>query len=122
GLMAEALGLGGFPNFANHEFGWFQSLGFKMAEMPVSQYVGASWLPKLAMKVLERDPMIPYPIGLECNGQVLLKPFCPPYFNSMTDAVKAVVEAKFGAGGVFGNAGHGSAWSDHSDVAAKIPR
>ncbi len=122
GLMSEALGLGGFPNFANHEFGWFQSLGFKMREMPVSQYVGASWLPKLAMKFLKRDPMIPYPVGLERDGEILLKPFCPPYFNSMTDAVKAVVEAKFGSNGVFGNAGHGSAWSGHSEVAGKIPR
>src|SRR5262249_37527570 len=40
GLMAQALGLGGFPNFANHEFGWFQALGFRMAEMPASQYLG----------------------------------------------------------------------------------
>jgi len=30
GLMAQALGLGGFPNFANHEFAWFQALGFRM--------------------------------------------------------------------------------------------
>jgi hypothetical protein len=120
--MAEALGLGGFPNFANHEFGWFQSLGFKMEEMPVSRYVGASLLPRLAMKVLRRDPMIPYPVGLERDGKILLKPFCPPYFNSMIDAVNAVVEAKFGSGGVFGNAGPGSAWSGHSEVAGKIPR
>ena len=33
GLMSEALGLGGFPNFANHEYGWFQSLGFTMEKM-----------------------------------------------------------------------------------------
>src|SRR6185369_3748346 len=30
GLMAQALSLGGFPNFANHEFAWFQALGFRM--------------------------------------------------------------------------------------------
>src|ERR1043166_3355365 len=50
GLMAQALGLGGFPNFANHEFGWFQALGFRMEQMPASRYVGAGWLPALAMK------------------------------------------------------------------------
>jgi hypothetical protein len=122
GLMAEALGLGGFPNFANHEYGWFQSLGFRMGQMPASQYVGAGWLPKLAMRVLRRDPLIPYPIGLERTGEVLLKPFCPPYFKSMTEAVKAVVEIKFGASGVFGSAGPGSAWADHSAVAGNIPR
>jgi hypothetical protein len=122
GLMAEAMGLGGFPNFANHEFGWFQSLGFRMDQMRASQYVGAGWLPKLAMRFLNRDPMIPYPIGLERNGEVLLKPFCPPYYKSMTEAVKAVVETKFGAGGVFGVGGSGSAWSNHTEVAGKIAR
>jgi hypothetical protein len=121
GLMAEALGLGGFPNFANHEFGWFQSLGFSMEQMPASRYAGASWLPKLAMRFLKRDPIIPYPVGLERNGEVLLKPFCPPYFKSMAEAVKAVVEIKFGAGGVFGGAGSGSAWANHSEVTGKIP-
>jgi hypothetical protein len=121
GLMAEALGLGGFPNFANHEYGWFQSLGFKMEQMPASRYVGAPWLPKLAMRILKRDPMIPYPVGLERNGESLLKPFCPPHFKSMAEAVKAVVEMKFGASGVFGNAGAGSAWANHSEVASKIP-
>jgi len=122
GLMAEALGLGGFPNFANHEYAWFQSLGFRMEQMPASRYVGAGLVPKLAMKLLKRDPMIPYPVGLERGGEVLLKPFCPPYFKSMTEAVKAVVEIKFGPGGVFGNAGPGSAWANHSEVEGKMPR
>ena len=99
GLMAQALGLGGFPNFANHEFGWFQALGFRMEQMPASRYVGAGWVPALAMKFLKRDPLVPYPVGLERNGEVLLKPFCPPCYESMTDAVRAVVEIKFGANG-----------------------
>src|SRR3989442_535083 len=75
GLMTQALGLGGFPNFANHEFAWFQALGFRMSEMPVNRYVGAGWLPSLAMKFLKRNPNIPYPVGLERNEEVLLKPF-----------------------------------------------
>src|SRR6266700_1457536 len=73
GLMAEALGLGGFPNFANHEFAWFQALGFRMEQMPVNRYVGAGWLPSFFMKLLKRNPSIPYPIGLERNSEVLLK-------------------------------------------------
>ena len=67
GLMAEALGVGGYPNFANHEFTWFQALGFRMQEMPANRYVGAGWLPSLAMKCLKRNPSIPYPVGLERN-------------------------------------------------------
>src|SRR5204862_8288170 len=84
GLMAQALGLGGFPNFANHEFGWFQALGFKMQQMPASRYLGAGKLVTLGMKYLKGDPPVPYPVGLERDGEVLLKPFCPPYYPSMS--------------------------------------
>jgi len=122
GLMAEALGLGGFSNFANHEHGWFQSLCFRMEKRPASQYPGVGWWQKLAMRILKRDPIIPYPIGLERNGEVLLKPFCPPYFKSMAEAVQAVVEIKFGGGGgLSGSAGSRSAWANHSNVAGRIP-
>jgi hypothetical protein len=63
GLMAQALGLGGFPNFANHEFGWFQALGFRLQEMPASRYLGAGPLISLAMKLLRRDLA-----GALCSG------------------------------------------------------
>src|SRR6266496_696010 len=122
GLMAEALGLGGFSNFANHEFAWFQALGFRMQEMPASRYVGAGWLPSLMMKLLGRNPKIPYPVGLERDGDVLLKPFCPPHYNSMADAVRAVVEIKYGASGIFRSSGQGSAWAKHESVVSEVPR
>lgn len=121
GLMAQALGLGGFQNFANHEFGWFQALEFRMEQMPVNRHVGAGWLPSLAMKFLKRNPSIPYPIGLERNGEVLLKPFCPPYYKSMADAVRAAAEVKFGASGIFRSSGQGSAWPKHGEVVQQIP-
>ena len=120
-LMAEAMGLGGFHNFANHEFGWFEALGFRMAEMPASRYLGAGWLAALALKALGRDVVVPYPIGLERHGENLLTPLCPPYFQSMTEAVQAVVERKFGAGGVF-SAMAGGAWAEPEKVSAQIPR
>ena len=122
GLMSQALGLGGYPNFANHEFAWFQALGFRMEQMPVNRYVGAGWLASLAMKLLKRNPSIPYPVGLERNGEVLLKPFCPPYYNSMADAVRAVVDAKYGTNGLYRSAGHGSAWTKHDQVVQAVPR
>jgi hypothetical protein len=120
GLMAEALGLGGYPNFANHEFAWFQALGFRMAEMPANRYVGAGWLPSVMMKLLKRNPSIPYPVGLEHEGEILLKPFCPPYFETMADAVRAVVEIKYGANGIFRDPGQGSAWPKHEEVVRQI--
>jgi hypothetical protein len=118
-LMAEALGLGGFVNFANHDFGWFQALNFQMAEMPASRYLGAGWLPSLAMKLLNQNPVVPFPIGLERNGEILLKPFCGPYYKSMAEAVDAVVEIKFGPNGVFRQL-DGTAWRDPAQVSAGI--
>lgn len=121
GLMAQALGLGGFSNFANHEFGWFQALGFRMEQMPACRYLGAGPFVSLAMNLLRRNPLVPYPVGLERNGEVLLKPFCPPYYRTMADAVRAVVEIKFGAQGVLRAGPHGSAWAKHDEVSAQIP-
>ena len=40
-LMTEALGLGGFPNFARHEYSWFKAAGFRMQSMRASRYAGA---------------------------------------------------------------------------------
>jgi len=121
GLMAQALGLGGFPNFANHEFGWFEALGFRMEKMPASRYLGAGPIVSFAMNLLKRNPSVPYPIGLERNGEALLKPFCPPYHASMADAVRAVVEIKFGAQGVFRGGANESAWADHAGMSAQVP-
>jgi hypothetical protein len=121
GLMAEALGLGGFPNFANHEFGWFQALDFRMERTRASRYLGAGKVVSLAMKALGRDPEVPYAVGLERNGEVLLKPFCPPYYRSMTEAVQAVVDIKFGPNGVFRSAAASNAWTKGGEVARQVP-
>ncbi len=121
GLMAQALGLGGFPNFANHDFAWAQALGFRMEQMPASRYLGAGPLVALAMRFLKRDPIVPYPVGLERSGEVLLKPFCPPYYPSMTQAVRAVIEMKFGANGIFRSHAAGSAWASHDEVTRQVP-
>lgn len=121
GLMTQALGLGGFPNFANHEFGWFQALGFRMGQMPASRYLGANRLTTLGMNLLRRNPAVPYPIGLERDRNVLLKSYCPPYHSSMTEAVRAVVTAKFGGQGTFRRPDNNSAWSDTGSVIQTVP-
>jgi hypothetical protein len=92
-----------------------------MAEMPVNRYVGAGPVVSFAMNFLRRNPNIPYPIGLEKNGEVLLKPFCPPYYPTMADAVRAVAEIKFGAKGIFRDDSGASAWQKHSEVVRQIP-
>ena len=119
-LMAQTLGLGGFPNFANHDFGWFQALGFRMQEMSASSYLGMGILPRMLLKLLKKDSMVPLPIGLERNGEALLRPWTPPYFKSMREAVEAVVEHKSGKAGVF-RGGSLCAWRDE-DAVRSVPQ
>ncbi len=114
GLMAQALGLGGFPNFANHDFAWFEPLGFTLERMPASKFLGVRGLSALAMKLLGRDGEIPVPIGLELNGELLLKAYSPPYFPSMRAAVEAVVAHKFGRQGVFRSGEGPQPWKDNA--------
>lgn len=121
GLAAQALGLGGFTNFARHDYGWFEALGFRMGKMPVSKYLAMSWLRSKALGLIGKDLSWPIPIGLERNGEVLLKPFCPPYYPTMADAVHAVVDYKFATQGVFRGGTHSSAWKDPAGAAPKIP-
>lgn len=117
GLMAQALGLGGFPNFANHEFGWFQALGFRMGEMPASKYLGAGRIVSSMMTLLGKDQPVPFPLGLEVEGEPVLRGYCPPYFSSMADAVRAVARAKQQC---FQKQGSGGAWSNMG-IAQQIP-
>ncbi len=121
GLMSQALGLGGYPNYAAHPWGWFEALGFTMGHMPASQYLGAPALVSTLLNLLHRDQPVPYPLGLERDGRVLLKPYCPPYYPTMRDAVLAFVEKKFGAGGVWRGGATQSAWQDSAGAAAQIP-
>lgn len=119
GLMAQALGLGGFPNFAPHPYSWFQALEWRMLETPASRYLGApKWISSV-LGLLGRDQNLPYPVGLERDGAVLLQPYCPPYYPSMEAAVRALVEHKFGSGGVF--RGASGAWREPARVASSIP-
>jgi len=122
GLMAEALGLGGFPHFAAHPFIWFQTLGFRMEEPLFSHISGAGPLMKGLLKVFKKDMPVPTAVGLERNGEMLLKPFCPPYYRSMEEAVLAFVDYKYATGqGTFRDGGAATAWRDGATVQAGIP-
>jgi hypothetical protein len=91
-LMAQALGLGGFPNFAEHEYSWFEALGFRMGQMPAGKYLGAKYIVKGLMAALGRNPPVQYALGLEHDGTVLMGSYCPPYYPDMAAAVRAVIE------------------------------
>jgi hypothetical protein len=120
-LMTEALGLGGFPNFARHEYSWFRAAGFRMQSMPASRYAGAPRVLSALARAFARDPLLEYPIGLEKDNRVLLKPFCPPYYESMEEAVHAFAQTKFGADGTYRGGAQQSAWLDAASCAVKIP-
>lgn len=120
-LMAQALGLGGFPNFARHEWGWFQALDFRMGKMAASRYLGAPRWASLIARLLGKETMLPIVQGLEREGEVLLKPFCPPYYPTMTAAVQAFVEYKFGPQGIFRGGAANSGWRDPQGASQQIP-
>jgi hypothetical protein len=76
-LMTEALGLGGFPNFARHENSWFHALGFRMKTLPASRYAGASPFLSATARWLRRDPLIAYPIRLGTGQPDSVKAILP---------------------------------------------
>jgi hypothetical protein len=119
-LMIQALGLGGYPNFARHEYGWFEALSFRMGAMPSTKYVGAGGLITFIMSLLGRDQPYPYPLGLERAGEVLLKPFCPPYYPTMREAVEAFVAYKFSSHGLGLTQPHTTGWKDPGEIVRGI--
>ncbi|HEX6374514.1 MAG TPA: hypothetical protein VFZ91_02225 [Allosphingosinicella sp.] len=42
-----------------------------------------------------------HPVGLRHKGEVLIKGSCPPYYDSMGEAVDAVIAGKFGPNGIY---------------------
>jgi hypothetical protein len=121
-LMTQALGLGGFPHFAAHPYIWFQALGFRMQEIPFSRTIGAGTLTKRLMKALGKDLPVPTAVGLERDGETLIKPFCPPFYRSMEEAVLAFVDLKYEQGrGTLRDGGAATGWKDGARVQNGIP-
>jgi hypothetical protein len=123
GLMTQALGLGGFPHFATHPFIWPQTLGFRMQEPRFSRAIGAGPLMTALLRTLKKDMRVPTAVGLERDGAVLIKPFCPPYYRTMEDAVLAFVDYKYAQGtGTLRDGGAATGWQDGARVQTGIPR
>jgi hypothetical protein len=118
GLMAQAVGLGGFPHWAAHPHGWLEALGFRMEAIPASRYLGLSRPLRWMSRLFGRDVPVSLGLGLEREGRPLLVPYRPPYHASMEAAVRAVVELKFGETGVFRRGAATSAWREPGRIAA----
>jgi hypothetical protein len=116
GLTCAALALGGFPHFAAHPFAWPLALGFRAESVSYNRLIG---LPPGGFA----DLAVPSPVGLERDGDVLLKPFCPPYYRSMEEAVLAFLDYKYEEGrGTFRDGGAATGWLEGAAIQAAIPR
>ncbi len=93
-LMCQALGLGGFSNFAGNPFAWFKALQFDNVTMGAGKYFGAGWFMQLMFRLVGKDVPVDVPVGLTVGGRSLLRPYCPPNFPNMDAAVDAVVAVK----------------------------
>jgi hypothetical protein len=122
GLMTQALGLGGFAHFAAHPWIWERELGFVMVDLPDTRILGMNLLLRLGARLLGREIQVPTAVGLERDGEILIRPYCPPYYPTMRDAVLAFVESKYGREGIFRSAGSTGAWLDPAAVRAGIPQ
>ena len=121
-LMGEALGLGGFSHFAAHPFAWFEALGFRMQDVPFSRTIGAGLLTKTLIRALGKELAVPTAVGFERNGEALIKPYCPPYYRNMEEAVLAFVDYKYSSGrGTLRDGGSSTSWKDGASVQAGIP-
>jgi hypothetical protein len=120
GLMGQALGLGGFANYARNEYHWLQALGFTMETMSSPRYAGAGWLLSLLVKLIGQSYDFPYAVNLKHNGETLLQSYAPPNYPNMEAAVRAFVDYKFGVNGAWRKATDGSLWKDAPKYAEQI--
>jgi hypothetical protein len=118
-LAVEALGLGGFPHYGAQRHQWFEALGFRMEDISIAKLTRRGPLMTAAMNALGKNPIILHPLGLEVDGEVTIKPYCPPWYESMEEAVYAFLDHKWGKGGVYAD-GRSGAWQDPAAVQAGI--
>jgi hypothetical protein len=125
-LVEQAMGLGGWTHFATADTSWFEALGFRMAAQPLSKAMGAGFLKTLLLKLINKDIPIPFPLGLETlgeGGQPLLRPYCPPYYRSMEEAVLAFVDFKMSeTHGTLKDGSEANLWKNPGAVEAEIPK
>lgn len=122
GLMTQALGLGGWCHFANHDYAWTEALGFAARTLSAGEYLGANPLAKLGLRLLGKDVPVPLAHRLDAGGETLLAALCPPNFATMRDAVQALLDRKHGPRGAFTDPDGVSAWRERDAVRGGVAR
>ena len=123
-LMQQAMGLGGWTHFASAtEHGWFEALGFRLAQQSVTTKLNAGPIRRLIFRLLGQNKSFPYALGLNVGGRDLITPFCPPYYPTMREAVLAYFDFKMNniTRARVEPSFHG-VWKDAPDVQAMIPQ
>jgi hypothetical protein len=121
-LAAEALNLGAFPHYAGHPFAWSKALGFRHQDMKLSEIMAKGKIAATVMDLIGINQSIPVPIGLENGGEVLLKPYSPPYYKNMRQAVEAYVAFKYSKeNGTFRDGSNYNAWKNSTEIQEGIP-
>jgi hypothetical protein len=123
GLAAEVMGLGGFVHYAHTDLGnaeqtWFDVLGFRTEQTPLTRLFGLPLPAALMLRARGQDIPIRTPVGLEIDGEPVLKSYRPPYYPSMRAAVEAVVAHKLGPTGTYRAGTDEGRWRDPTTVAA----
>jgi hypothetical protein len=120
-LATEALGLGGFPHYGAQRHQWFEAFGFTMEDVKLSEVTRRGRFMTAAMNAMGKNPVLRLPLGLEVDGEVTVKPFCPPWYASMEEATYAFIDRKYGEDGTY-NDGYSGSWVDTAGVQAGIDR
>lgn len=107
-LMIQAMGLGGWVHA-------HAAAPILLGGTPMAKGLGFKFITGTGGSVAG----MPTPVGLDG----ILEPYCPPYYPDMDAAVDAVVEAKFGTGGIYNpDTSSPSAFKAHREVIENVPR
>jgi hypothetical protein len=120
-LVEQAMGLGGWTHYATmRDTSWYLALGLRTAKQKLSQAMGSGFFKTLLLNLLNKNIDIPYGLGLEYEGKVLIKPFCPPYYNSMEEAVMAFIDTKMSKqNGTLKDSSNAHPWKEEKGQAIK---
>lgn len=111
---AQELNLDGFPHFGGQLRAWAEELDFQMLRVPTEKLTRGSskfryllsslflkptpysWMTWLRPKLRRRfKRYADIPLGLKVEDEWLLQPYCPPYYDTMEEAVGSFVADKF---------------------------
>ncbi len=122
-LTEQAMGLGGWTHFASaSDTAWMRALGFDLGTQKVSQALRAGPLKRTLMRWLGQDRDIPVAQGLAVDGHDVMRPYCPPHYATMEDAVRAFLAHKKAAfAEARPDAGARGTWRDADLVRGTIP-